>query len=458
VTYAKRRRDQLITSSRGVSHAPARPASGALKLDAHTRTAPGAIRHPCQRAAPGLLATYETLRGIFRMAARSWSPRRLACSLCVMTASSDPALARLLSPVHLGALQLRNRLVMAPMTRSQSPGHVPNPRNVEYYRRRAAGGVGLVITEGTTVGHPAASGYPDVPAFDGAEALAGWKAVADAVHSAGAAIMPQLWHVGSVRQAGTEPDGSIPGYAPSAVVHPGAGEGAGAPREMTEQDMGDVINAFARSAASAKRLGFDGVEIHGAHGYLIDQFFWTKTNRRTDAHGGSLTNRTRFAAQLVRAVRESVGSNFPVALRISQFKLGDFDYKVANDPKELETWLSPLVEAGVDLFHCSQRRFDEPAFEGSPLNLAGWVKHVTGKPTLTVGSIGLNSDFVSSFGGQPAGVVGIERLLERLGNDEFDLVTVGRALLADPEWPEKLRSGRYADVVSFLPEHLQRYP
>jgi 2,4-dienoyl-CoA reductase-like NADH-dependent reductase (Old Yellow Enzyme family) len=145
-------------------------------------------------------------------------------------------------------------------------------------------------------------------------------------------------------------------------------------------------------------------------------------------------------------------------LRISQFKLGDFDYKVANDPKELETWLSPLVEAGVDLFHCSQRRFDEPAFEGSPLNLAGWVKHVTGKPTLTVGSIGLNSDFVSSFGGQPAGVVGIERLLERLGNDEFDLVTVGRALLADPEWPEKLRSGRYADVVSFLPEHLQRYP
>jgi 2,4-dienoyl-CoA reductase-like NADH-dependent reductase (Old Yellow Enzyme family) len=376
-----------------------------------------------------------------------------------VTVPSDPALARLLSPVRFGARELRNCLVMAPMTRCQSPGHVPNDRNVDYYRRRALGGVGLIITEGTTVGHPAANGYPDVPAFDGDAALRGWKAIADAVHAAGAAIIPQLWHVGSVRQPGTQPDASVPGYGPSPVVHPSlVAKGGVEPREMDEADIAAVVNAFARSAQEAKALGFDGVEIHGAHGYLIDQFFWTKTNHRADKHGGGLVERTRFARQVVHAVREAVGRDFPVVFRLSQFKLGDFRYRVAGTPAELETWLSPLVDAGVDLFHCSQRRFDEAEFEGSALNLAGWVKKVTGKPTLTVGSIGLNADFISSFEGRPAGSISIDRLLERLNREEFDFVAVGRALLADPEWPTKLRAGRYADVVSFIPEHLQRYP
>jgi 2,4-dienoyl-CoA reductase-like NADH-dependent reductase (Old Yellow Enzyme family) len=150
----------------------------------------------------------------------------------------DPLLARLLSPARFGRHELRNRLVMAPMTRCQSPGHVPNERNVEYYRRRALGGVGLIITEGTTIGHAAANGYPDVPTFDGEAALQGWKAVADAVHAAGAAIIPQLWHVGSVRQPGMQPDGSVPGYGPSAVVHPLLqAKGGVAPREMDEADL-----------------------------------------------------------------------------------------------------------------------------------------------------------------------------------------------------------------------------
>jgi 2,4-dienoyl-CoA reductase-like NADH-dependent reductase (Old Yellow Enzyme family) len=371
----------------------------------------------------------------------------------------DPVLARLLSPARFGTRELRNRLVMAPMTRCQSPGHVPNERNVEYYRRRALGGVGLIITEGTTVGHAAANGYPDVPTFDGKAALQGWKAVADAVHAAGAAIIPQLWHVGSVRQPGMQPDGSVPGYGPSAVVHPLLqAKGGVPPREMDEGDLSDVVDAFARSAKHAQSLGFDGVEIHGAHGYLIDQFFWTKTNRRTDGTGGGLVERTRFASRVVHAIRAAVGRDFPVVFRLSQFKLGDYDCRTATTPDELETWVSPLVSAGVDLFHCSQRRFDEAEFEGSSLNLAGWVKKITGKPTLTVGGIGLNSDFISSFEGQSAGSVGIERLLERLNREEFDFVTVGRALLADPEWPTKLRAGRYAEVVSFVPEHLQRYP
>lgn len=376
-----------------------------------------------------------------------------------LSAALAPALDRLFSPARFGSRTLRNRVVMAPMTRCKSPGHAPNALNVEYYRRRAAGGVGLIITEGTTVGHPAANGYPDVPAFHGDAALTGWKAVADAVHAEGAAIVPQLWHVGSVRQPGTQPDGAVPGYAPSRVVHPNAPAGAGvAPIEMSERDIGDVIDAFALSAAHAKELGFDGVELHGAHGYLIDQFFWTTTNRRSDGYGGSLSQRTRFAAQIVRAVRERVGPDFPIAFRLSQFKLGEYGYRVAHDADELTTWVAPLVDAGVDVFHCSTRRFDDPELEGSTLNLAGWVKKLTGKPTITVGSVGLDADFIASFSGQPSGARGVEHLLARLERGEVDFVAIGRALLADPEWPNKLRAGRYSDVIAFTPAHLQSYP
>lgn len=369
------------------------------------------------------------------------------------------ALGKLFSPARFGTRTLKNRVVMAPMTRCQSPGHVPNERNVEYYRRRAAGGVGLIITEGTTVGHAAANGYPDVPAFHGDAAVAGWRAVADAVHAEGGAIIPQLWHVGSVRQPGMQPDGEVPGHGPSAVVHPSLQESSGVPAvTMSERDICDVVNAFGVSARAAKDAGFDGVEIHGAHGYLIDQFFWTKTNLRRDAYNGDLSQRTRFATQVVRAVRENVGPEFPVAFRLSQFKLGDYPYRVASDPAQLETWLAPLVDAGVDVFHCSTRRFEDAEFEGSPLNLAGWVRKLTGKATVTVGSVGLDSDFIAAFSGQSAGVRGVEQLLQRLDRDEFDFVAIGRALLADPEWPNKLRTGRYSDVTAFKTEHLQRYP
>lgn len=369
------------------------------------------------------------------------------------------ALDKLFSPASFGTRTLRNRVAMAPMTRRQSPGNIPNARNVDYYRRRAAGGVGLIITEGTTVGHPAANGYGDVPAFHGAEALAGWRAVADAVHAEGAAIIPQLWHVGSVRQPGEQPDGSVPGYAPSAVLHPSLDPSTGAPPvEMSERDICEVVNAFGVAARAAKEAGFDGVELHGAHGYLIDQFFWTTTNLRRDAYNGDVAQRTRFATQVVRAVRENVGPDFPIALRLSQFKLGDYTYRVASDPRQLEAWVAPLVDAGVDVFHCSTRRFDDPEFEGSPLNLAGWVRKVSGKATMTVGSIGLDSDFIAAFSGQPAGVHGVEHLLARLQRDEFDFVAVGRALLADAEWANKLRAGRYSDVTAFKTEHLTRYP
>lgn len=165
--------------------------------------------------------------------------------------------------------------------------------------------------------------------------------------------------------------------------------------------MKRLINAFAKAAADAKRLGFDGVELHGAHGYLIDQFFWKETNRRTDEYGGDLTGRTRFASRIIHAVRKAVGSRFPIIFRFSQWKTGHYDAKLAYTPEELEAFLAPLTDAGVDIFDCSTRRFWEPEFEGSRLNLAGWTRKLTGKPTISVGSVGLKGDFTNAFDGGP---------------------------------------------------------
>ena len=172
---------------------------------------------------------------------------------------------------------------------------------------------------------------------------------------------------------------------------------------MSDADIADVIAAFATSARHAKELGFDGVEMHGAHGYLIDQFFWEGTNERDDAYGGDLGERTTFRRRDRRApCAGAVGPDFPILLRFSQWKQQDFAAKLAPTPQELEQFLAPLVDAGVDVFHCSTRRFWEPEFEGSDLNLAGWTKKLTGKPTITVGSVGLNQEFIATYRGESA--------------------------------------------------------
>jgi len=358
----------------------------------------------------------------------------------------------LFKPFYLGSLALSSRIVMAPMTRSFSPGGVPNAQVVEYYRRRAGAGVGLIITEGTTVGHKASNGYPDVPRFFGEDALAGWKRVVDAVHSEGGKIIPQLWHVGSVRKLGTEPDPSVPGYGPmqkvkndKVVVH-----------GMSHADIADVIAAFAQAARDAQAIGMDGVEIHGAHGYLVDQFFWEGSNQRTDEYGGSMAHRSRFAVQIIEAIRAAVGPDFPIILRFSQWKQQDYTARLAQTPEALAEFLQPLVDAGVDIFHCSTRRFWEAEFEGSDLNLAGWTRKLTGKPTITVGSVGLDGEFLQFMVdtdkvAQPAS---LENLLARLEREEFDLVAVGRALLVDPDWAAKVREGREQDILPFSREAL----
>ncbi|MFG2222305.1 NADH:flavin oxidoreductase [Streptomyces sp. NPDC048644] len=367
--------------------------------------------------------------------------------------TSDPAAraARVLSrPFSLGGLTVPNRIAMAPMTREFSPGGVPGADVADYYARRAAGGVGLIITEGTYVDHPAAGTSGAVPRFHGDDALAGWAGVVTDVHAAGGTIMPQLWHVGMARTAGAPPFPDAPPSGPSGLTIDGTPSG----HAMTRSDLDAVIAAFAGAAADAERLGFDGIELHGAHGYLIDQFLWSGTNRRTDAYGGSLTARTRFAAEIVAACREAVAADFPILLRMSQWKMNHYEARIADTPEELDALLAPLTEAGVDAFHCSTRRYWLPEYEGADLNLAGWVKKLSGRPTVTVGSVGLDKEFSGGRRMERGGVADIDGLLDRLERDEFDLVAVGRALLGDPQWAAKILEGRTGELLPFDPAML----
>lgn len=322
----------------------------------------------------------------------------------------------------------------------------------------------MIITEGTSINHKAAQSYPDVPNFYGKESLAGWKKVVDEVHQAGGHIFPQLWHVGSVRQTHSKITSGvdnplhecskhrIPGYGPSAIAHPYVTDGE-VPHEMSQQDIAEVVQAFAQAAKDTKDLGFDGIEIHGAHGYLIDQFFWHRTNQRTDQYGGkTLPERTRFAVEIIQEIRKAVGKDFPICFRFSQWKLGDYNEKMAKTPEELEAFLKPLSDAGVDIFHCSSRVFSTPEFPNSDLNLAGWTKKLIHKPTITVGSVGLDADFIKTFETNSATksrFADLESLNRRLEKGEFDLVAVGRALLADPKWPNKISTHQFDAITSF---------
>jgi 2,4-dienoyl-CoA reductase-like NADH-dependent reductase (Old Yellow Enzyme family) len=363
----------------------------------------------------------------------------------------------LFQPLQVRGLTLANRIVMAPMTRNFSPRGLPGEDVAAYYRRRAEGGTGLLITEGVGVAHPAALGDAglgenNLPHLYGAEALAGWKRVVAGVHQAGGRIVPQLWHQGVMRDAGTGPHPEAPSLRPSGLwgpagrassLDPGYVERMQEPTQpMTESDIQDVIDAYGRSARHARELGFDGVAIHGAHGYLIDTFLWNETNIRADAWGGDRRARTRFAAEVVRAVRREAGEAMPIFFRFSQWKQQDFKARLAATPQELEEVLGPISDAGVDVFDGSVRYFDRAEFEGSPLNLSGWARKITGKLAMAIGGIGLDRGFYDSKrDGRAGGANNIQLLMVRFARGEFDLVAVGRALLNEPGWALKLRRG-----------------
>ncbi|CPU36916.1 Probable oxidoreductase [Mycobacteroides abscessus] len=360
-----------------------------------------------------------------------------------------PDVAPLFEPFTVKSMTSPNRFAMAPMTRSASPGGVPGENVAAYYRRRAAGGVGLIITEGVFIPHDAAGGQSNVPRLAGADSLAGWSAVTAAVHGEGSVIAAQLWHQGVERGVDPEFNPGVESVSPSGL----AGDASPRGRALQTGELAPLAGQYAEAARSAKAAGFDAVELHGAHGYLLDQFLWERSNVRADGYGGSAAQRLRFPVEVVRAVRAAVGPDFPILYRFSQWKQADYTATLADSPAELEGLLAPLVDAGVDVFHPSTRRHYVPAFPelggaDGELSLAGWTKRITGLPAIAVGSVGLQTEFKPSEVGdiEPAPV---EAVLRQFADNEFDVIAVGRALLSDPEWVNKLRSGRQGEFVGF---------
>jgi 2,4-dienoyl-CoA reductase-like NADH-dependent reductase (Old Yellow Enzyme family) len=360
----------------------------------------------------------------------------------------------LFAPFSVRNLTIPNRIVMAPMTRSRSPDGVPGQDVADYYARRAKADVGLIITEGTVTRRGGASNDPNVPRFHGADALAGWQKVLDDVHAQGGKIAPQIWHQGMMRKPGTGHYPDAPTDSPSGLTH----TGKAVLEAPTEEEVWDMVRAYAEAAGEAARMGFDAVEIHGAHGYLIDEFFWDVMNKRTDRYGGDLAQRATFAAEIIAECRKEVGPDVALILRFSQWKQQDYTIKLAHTPQELEAFLAPIVAAGVDILHCSQRRVWEAEFpdvDGEDgLNCAGWTKKLTGVPTITVGSVGLSSDFAGAFRGEGSAVSSLDNVIARLEKGEYDLVAVGRALLQDPDWATKIRHNRAQELSDYDPKAL----
>lgn len=352
----------------------------------------------------------------------------------------------ILQPFEHEKIALRNRFVMAPMTREASPGGVPGADVAEYYRRRAAGGVALIISEGSLVPHPAAGWSASIPTLEGSRAAAGWSKVLDAVHAEGAAMYCQVWHQGSARD-----DLPITRHPEVRSVSPsGLGmDGSPTGDRLSREEIETLVEAYVQGARFAQDVGFDGIELHGAHGYLLDQFMWERTNRRIDEYADPL----RFPTEVIRAVRSAAGQDFPIMYRFSQWKPHHYDVKTAPTPDVLERLLLGLQAAGVDAFHPSTRLFWEPAFpEVDPqMTLAGWTKKFSGLPVVAVGSVGLDRVFMDSPVARAAGVTNLDLLVECFERGDFDLVAVGRALLSEPDWVNKHASGQMAGIEPYHP-------
>jgi 2,4-dienoyl-CoA reductase-like NADH-dependent reductase (Old Yellow Enzyme family) len=227
----------------------------------------------------------------------------------------------------------------------------------------------------------------------------------------------------------------------------------------TPQQLEELRDAFVRSALIAERAGADGVEVHAAHGYLLDQFLWSETNRRDDGLGGDdMADRVKFPAQVVAAIRAALKPSMAISLRFSQWKTIDYQAKIAQTPEELGVMLGALEAVGVDVFHASARRFWEPAWPGLDLTLSGWCKTLTSVPVITVGSVGLTTDQMASIlresEAESTGEIGMRELLRRFEAGEFDLVSVGRSVIGDADWVWKVRDGRYEEIRTFSYEDI----
>lgn len=363
----------------------------------------------------------------------------------------------LFTPLRVRGLTIPNRFAMSPMNRNASPNGVPDEDMAQFYLRRAEGEFGLIFTGGIAIDHPAASGvYVDrpcqVPLLHTPQAKAGWKRVVDLVHGAGGKMVAQLWHLGVMRLPGTGYYPDAPSSRPSGIygptnrpsfVDPATAARLSVPGpELTEAEIVELIAAYARSAGHAMEVGFDGVEVHGAQGYLPDAFMWEATNKRTDRWGGNRAERTRFAVEVMRAIRRTVGESVPLFFRFSQWKHQDVDAMPAPTPGALEEILTPFVAAGVDVLDAGHFYIDRPMYPGSPLNLAGWAKKLTGLPSMAVGAVGLSKgQHDPDKPGPPEAVNNIAPVVASVERGEYDLVGVARTSLNDPAFPRKIRLG-----------------
>ena len=213
---------------------------------------------------------------------------------------------------------------------------------------------------------------------------------------------------------------------------------------------------YSEDSKVCEELGFDGVEIHGAHGYLIDQFFWDKINLRKDEYGGSLENRSRFATEILKAAKLNTSENFKVGIRVSQWKQQDYDAKLALNENELKIFVDCLSESKPDFFHTSMRRFWEPEMNNS--SLASLVKGITNIPVIGVGSVGLDKDFIRLYAGDDKTKISdFDQLFDSFQAEEFDLIAIGRALLSDPDWVNKLEQNKMDTIVPFDKSFVENY-
>lgn len=334
----------------------------------------------------------------------------------------------LFEPVSVGALPLRNRIVMAPLTRSRAaqPGDVPTATNAEYYRQRAS--AGLIIAEATQVS-PQGKGYAFTPGIHSQAQIDGWRLVTDAVHEAGGQIILQLWHVGRISRHELQPDGAQP-VAPSAIRPAGAMTFISAdsgmvdvlePRALRTDEIPGLVEQYRQGAENARQAGFDGVEIHAANGYLLDQFLRSKSNQRTDEYGGPVENRLRFPMMVVEAVVDVWGGE-RTGIRVSP--TGSFNDMADDNPVETyAAFAARLDDAGVAFIEVV-----EDSFQGN---------HADGRPEQIVDVIRAN--FSRTYIGN--GAYTADEARQRLQANRCDLVSFGRPFIANPDLAERFRIG-----------------
>lgn len=329
----------------------------------------------------------------------------------------------LFSPIQLGAYTLPNRIVMAPLTRNRAgAGNVPHELNALYYEQRTS--AGLIITEATQIS-PQGVGYPATPGIHSVEQIEGWKKVTTAVHNKGGRIFLQLWHVGRISHPSLQPNGELP-VAPSAIAPEGDAatyEGPKpfvTPRALELDEIPGIVEQYRQAAKNAFEAGFDGIEIHGANGYLLDQFLRDGTNHRTDAYGGSVENRARLLLEVTDAVVKETGGD-RVGVRLSPS--GTFNSMSDSNPKETFGY---AIQA-LNPFNLAYLHLVEPT--------PGDLRH-GGKPIPT-------SEFRPLFNGNLITCGGFtkETANEVIATGTADLVAFGQLYIANPDLPERFRQG-----------------